>query len=99
MKRAQWRGRDLLSQLFNPWEPVSWSNSGSDDKAISPLTPRELQVLKLLAGGLTNKEIAQQMSYTVGTVKNVVQRIIEKLAVSDHTQAAVYAVRVGVDVA
>jgi two-component system NarL family response regulator len=89
---------DLLSQFFNSWEPASWSNSGSDDKAISSLTPRELQVLKLLAGGLTNKEIAQRMSYSVGTVKNVVQRIIEKLAVSDRTQAAVYAVRVGVDV-
>jgi DNA-binding NarL/FixJ family response regulator len=37
------------------------------------------------------------MHYSVGTVKNVVQRIIEKLGVSDRTQAAVYAVRAGVD--
>ncbi len=59
------------------------------------LSPRERQVLGLLVEGLTNKEIAQQMHYSVGTVKNVVQRVIEKLGVSDRTQAAVYAVRSG----
>ena len=37
------------------------------------------------------------MHYSVGTVKNVVQRVIEKLGVSDRTQAAVYAVRAGIN--
>lgn len=59
------------------------------------LSPRETEVLRLLTQGLTNKEIAQQMHYSVGTVKNVVQRIIENLSVSDRTQAAVLAVREG----
>jgi DNA-binding NarL/FixJ family response regulator len=66
-------------------------------KLVSTLSPRELDVLRYLASGSTNKEIAQEMHYSVGTVKNVVQRIIEKLGVSDRTQAAVYAVRAGVD--
>jgi DNA-binding NarL/FixJ family response regulator len=66
---------------------------------IGALSPRELEVLRYLAAGLTNKEIATEMHYSVGTVKNVVQRIIEKLGVSDRTQAAVYAVRAGIDVA
>lgn len=65
---------------------------------MASLSPREMEVLKYLARGLTNKEIAGEMYYSVGTVKNVVQRIIEKLGVSDRTQAAVYAVRAGLDV-
>jgi DNA-binding NarL/FixJ family response regulator len=65
---------------------------------LSQLTPREMQVLRMLSHGLTNKEIAQQMHYSVGTVKNVVQRIIEKLGVTDRTQAAVVAVRAGLDI-
>lgn len=67
-------------------------------RLLESLSPREKEVLKYLAGGLTNKEIAQEMHYSVGTVKNVVQHIIEKLGVADRTQAAVYAVRAGLDV-
>lgn len=64
---------------------------------IDALSPREMEVLQLLVGGLSNKEIAQQMHYSVGTVKNTVQRIIEKLGVSDRTQAAVLAVKAGLN--
>ncbi len=63
--------------------------------SLEALSPRERQVLELLVQGLTNKEIAQEMHYSVGTVKNVVQRVIVKLGVSDRTQAAVYFVRAG----
>lgn len=62
---------------------------------LEPLTARETEVLEILAGGATNKEIADRMHYSVGTVKNVVQRIIEKLGASDRTQAAVLAVQAG----
>lgn len=67
------------------------------DRLLRLLSPREMKVLHYLAQGLTNKEIAREMSYSVGTVKNVVQRIIEKLHVADRTQAAVYAARGGLD--
>ena len=60
------------------------------------LSPRERDVLALLAEGLTNKEIGHQMHFSAGYIKNIVQRIIEKLGVSDRTQAAVYAVRAGI---
>lgn len=66
-----------------------------DPSLLNRLTPRELEVLRYVIRGLTNKEIAREMHYSVGTVKNVVQRIIEKLEASDRTQAAVYAVRAG----
>ena len=55
---------------------------------VSLLDPRELEVLRLLSLGLTNRQIADQICYSVGTVKNVVQQVIEKLGVSDRTQAA-----------
>ncbi len=60
-----------------------------------PLTRIEQEVLRLIAGGLTNKEISERLHWSVGTTKKYVQRILEKLRVSDRTQAAVEAVRRG----
>ena len=60
-----------------------------------PLTPRELEVLGLLATGRTNQQIAQTLVISKGTVKVHVERIIRKLNVSDRTQAAVRAIEMG----
>jgi DNA-binding NarL/FixJ family response regulator len=60
-----------------------------------PLTKRENEVLKQLAFGLTNKEIAQALGISYETVKEHVQHILRKIGVSDRTQAAVWAVRKG----
>jgi PAS domain S-box-containing protein len=86
----------LLSELLKEMG-VEGSRFQGVEGALEALTPREQDVLNLLVRGLTNKEIASEMHYSVGTVKNVVQRVIEKLGVSDRTQAAVYAVRAGVN--
>jgi DNA-binding NarL/FixJ family response regulator len=58
-----------------------------------PLTKREGEVLKQLAFGLTNKEIAQALGISYETVKEHVQHVLKKLGVADRTQAAVWAVR------
>jgi DNA-binding NarL/FixJ family response regulator len=58
-----------------------------------PLTQRESEVLRLLALGQTNKEIAQALHISYETIKEHVQHILRKLGVSDRTQAAVWAVR------
>ncbi|MCC6124484.1 MAG: response regulator transcription factor [Pirellulales bacterium] len=58
-----------------------------------PLTQRESEVLKQLAYGLTNKEIANTLHISYETVKEHVQHILRKIGVSDRTQAAVWAVR------
>jgi DNA-binding NarL/FixJ family response regulator len=58
-----------------------------------PLTQRESEVLRQLALGLTNKEIAQSLHISYETVKEHVQHILRKIGVSDRTQAAVWAVR------
>ena len=60
-----------------------------------PLTPVEREVLMLIADGLTNREIAERLRWSVATVKKYVQRVLDKLEVSDRTQAAVVGVRRG----
>jgi DNA-binding NarL/FixJ family response regulator len=60
-----------------------------------PLTQRETQVLRHVALGLSNKEIGKSLEISVETVKEHVQNILRKIAVSDRTQAAVWAVRKG----
>lgn len=59
------------------------------------LTGRELDVLKLLATGATNPEIAERLALTEGTVRNYVSNILEKTGMHDRTQAALFAVRHG----
>ena len=56
-----------------------------------PLTPREVEVLRLLGTGATNREIAGALYLSEGTVKNHVSRILNRLGLRDRTQAAVYA--------
>ena len=60
-----------------------------------PLSRVELDLLRLVADGLTNREIGQRLRWSPATVKKYVQRILEKLDVSDRTQAAVEGVRRG----
>ncbi len=60
------------------------------------LTPREIEVLRLLSQGQTNPQIAQNLLVSRGTVKIHVQHIISKLGVSDRTQAAVRAIEAGI---
>ena len=60
-----------------------------------PLTPRQLEVVKLLAQGKTNQEIAQELVLSTGTVRTHVQRILAKLSVSDRTSAVVRAIDLG----
>lgn len=58
-----------------------------------PLTQRESEVLRQMAQGLTNKEIAKMLEISYETVKEHVQHILRKIGVTDRTQAAVWAVR------
>jgi DNA-binding NarL/FixJ family response regulator len=61
----------------------------------SALTPRETEVLRLLAGGADNATIGRELSISPHTVKQYVANIFEKLGVGSRVQAAVYAIRAG----
>ena len=72
--------------------------SGPGGSASRPaLTPRESDVLRLIAKGMSNKEIGSSLDLTEGTVKGYVSAVLEKLGVADRTQAALFALKHGMD--
>jgi RNA polymerase sigma factor (sigma-70 family) len=73
----------------------SMANKSLPDDIDVPLTPRETQVLRLVAMGLSNQEIADSLEISIETVKEHVQNLLRKLSVGDRTQAAVWAIRHG----
>jgi NarL family two-component system response regulator LiaR len=77
----------LMEQVTTPRAEVG---------AGAQLTPREIDVLRLLARGLSNKEIARELVTSERTVKGHVSNILSKLGLADRTQAALFAVREGI---
>ena len=69
--------------------------SRQKERLLAQLTPRELEILKLLAQGQTNSQIARALQISVSTTKHHVHHILEKLGVSDRMQAAVVAIEHG----
>lgn len=69
------------------------SNNRQERKPLDDLTKRELEVLKEIASGKSNKEIASSLFITEKTVKTHVSNVLAKLGLADRTQAALYAVR------
>ena len=60
-----------------------------------PLTPRELETLRLISSGLSNQEIGQKLFVQESTVAKYVSNILDKLHLANRTQAALYAIRKG----
>ena len=65
------------------------------DKLVDPLTEREHEILACLAEGLTNQEIAQTLNIEKTTVRSHIGNILSKLGLENRTQAALYAVEMG----
>ena len=70
-------------------------SAATDTQPATSLTPRELEVLRLVAQGYANKQIARALEMSEKTAKTHVSNILAKLGVADRTQAAIYAVRSG----
>jgi DNA-binding NarL/FixJ family response regulator len=66
--------------------------------AFDQLTEREVEILDLIAGGASNKEIAAELYITEGTVKNHVSRILQALNARDRVQAAIYGIKNGLGI-
>ena len=69
----------------------------ADGDQLKELSPRELQVLQLIARGLENSEIAEWLNISPRTAKNHVSSVLAKLGLPSRVQAAIYAVRHGLD--
>jgi NarL family two-component system response regulator LiaR len=83
---------DVAGKLF---AHTARSAPAPKTKIVEQLSEREVEVLKLLARGLSNADIAQRLFLSEGTVRNYVSAILAKLDVADRTQAAILALRYG----
>jgi len=82
---------DIARALIQEIRPEKPEKAAPD-----PLTPRELEVLSLMAGGLTNREIADRLVIAEVTVRSHISRVLDKLHLANRVQATLYALREGV---
>ena len=87
---------DVDAYVVAPRTPGADGDSGADEVPAEPLTPRELEVLELLAEGLPNKAIAARLGISDQTVKFHVAAICGKLGANNRTDAVRRAVRRGI---
>jgi len=92
---ARFVDRQFLQGVLRDLDVTNNRQAELDPETIESLTPREMDVLKLIVEGLSNKAIAEVLVISPTTVKGHVKTILEKLQVSDRTQAAVKAIRGG----
>ena len=86
-------GESYIQPSLIPALNAKMIETNKDAEKIKSLTKRELDVLKLLAVGMYNKEVGKRLEISERTVKNHVSNIFKKLGVTDRTQAAVFAIR------
>ena len=90
-------GRELITDFIETVRPLIDSSRAQGGKLAFGLTPREREVLALVAGGCANKEIARQCAVSEETVKHHLTRIFGKVGASNRTELAMLAARNGLD--
>ena len=86
-------GEDYIQPSLIPVLNAKMIDRSKDNEKLEKLTKRELQVLKLLAVGKLNRQVAEELDISERTVKNHVSSIFKKIEVKDRTQAAVFTIR------
>jgi DNA-binding NarL/FixJ family response regulator len=82
----------VLDEFKNPVTVAAGESSGASE---SNLSPREKELLQLLATGASNKQIAETLTISENTVKTHMQNIMEKLQLQNRSQATAYAIKKG----
>jgi DNA-binding NarL/FixJ family response regulator len=102
--RRVWQGQvelhpDAAVRLMNLLSTQDADHNNEDTAAsrLAELTKREMEVLRLIAAGKSNKEIGDRLTITEKTVKTHVSHVLDKLGLADRTQAAIFAVKHGLD--
>lgn len=86
-------GSTFIEPCLTPLLNANLAERDIMNEKVGVLTKREIEVLKLVASGLFNKEIASKLDISERTVKNHISNIFRKIDVSDRTQAAVFAIK------
>lgn len=83
----------LAEQVLHQFQRLSWQSEG--EGFMSPLTPREIEILRIIAQGRLNKQIAAELGISEQTIKNHVTSILRKLNANARTEAVVVAIKQG----
>ena len=94
--RAVHRGESLIEPAIASKVLDRFADLSRQAQAVEALSERELEVLRLVAKGARNKEIAAELSITESTVKTHIQTIFQKLGVGDRTEAVTEAIKKGI---
>jgi len=86
----------ITRRLVERFAPTPAADSAGGQAGLAELTPRELEVLRLMARGLSNAELADQLTLSGATIKTHVARILAKLQLRDRVQAVVLAYETGI---
>lgn len=89
-------GPGIIKKILAQFPPTDTPATQTPPSVIEELTPRETEVLHLIANGANNREIAQKLYISEGTVKNHVTNILNRLDLRDRTQAAIFAKEWGI---
>lgn len=86
-------GMSLQDEVAAKVIPRLLKGDGAGAAIEASITPRELDIMRLVGEGRSNREIAEALALSVGTVKNHISQIMDKIEVRDRTQLAIYAIR------
>lgn len=84
---------DIATKVLDRFTKIAGSNVRKIDKKVELLTGREMDICRLLGEGKNNKEIAEILFLSEGTVKNHITNILQKLDLRDRTQLAIFSVK------
>lgn len=85
--------KSVLNKVVRFIDPGNKVEQVAAQKVEYGLTDKEIQIMRMIVDGMSNKEIADKMFFTEGTIKNTITAILAKLELKDRTQLAVFAIR------
>jgi DNA-binding NarL/FixJ family response regulator len=86
----------ITAKVVAEFSRISRPNNANQEALIDPLSPREIEILQLVATGASNKDIADKLIISEGTVKNHLSNILGKMGVKDRMQAVLKAKDLGI---